>query len=136
MPSSINQRISHQSPNVTMNNSIDDILPLLRSIESSLADLKAKLTLERKLGHICGAQIGNWVDGVRIEADDKRCVVFVTEDGEVPVGDGQALLGYARKMLTDPEADPAADDEWRREMAMEAGHLHGVEAWNDAMGYG
>jgi len=35
------------------------------------------------------------------------------------------------------EAPDANDDaEWRREMAMEAGMLHGVEAYNDAMGCG
>lgn len=27
------------------------------------------------------------------------------------------------------------DDDWRREMAMEAGMLHGVEAYNDVMGW-
>lgn len=27
------------------------------------------------------------------------------------------------------------DDDWRREMAMEAGMLHGIDAYNDAMGY-
>jgi len=31
--------------------------------------------------------------------------------------------------------DAAAYDEMRREMAMEAGMLHGIEAYNDAMGY-
>lgn len=28
------------------------------------------------------------------------------------------------------------DDDWRRELAMEAGMLHGVQAYNDMMGWG
>jgi len=27
------------------------------------------------------------------------------------------------------------DDDWKREQAMEAGMLHGIDAYNDAMGY-
>ena len=31
--------------------------------------------------------------------------------------------------------DDEEDDSWKREMAMEEGMLHGVEAYNDAMGW-
>lgn len=34
-----------------------------------------------------------------------------------------------------PIRDEDVDDEWRREIAQEAGMLHGVDAYNEAMGY-
>jgi hypothetical protein len=33
------------------------------------------------------------------------------------------------------EDDEAEDSAWRREIALEAGMLHGVDAYNDAMGF-
>lgn len=33
------------------------------------------------------------------------------------------------------KADRALDESWRREQAMEAGMLHGCEAYNEAMGW-
>lgn len=37
--------------------------------------------------------------------------------------------------LEGPEDDDGDDDDWRREQAMEAGMLHGVQAYNEAMGW-
>lgn len=34
-----------------------------------------------------------------------------------------------------PNSDRAHDAEWQREIAMEAGMLYGVDAYNDEMGY-
>lgn len=34
-----------------------------------------------------------------------------------------------------PDRRPVRDGGWRREMAMEAGMLHGVEAYNEVLGY-
>lgn len=34
-----------------------------------------------------------------------------------------------------PNFRPEKDDDWRREVAMEAGMLHGVEAYNEVMGW-
>jgi len=41
------------------------------------------------------------------------------------------------KIRANPNYKPRKDDDddWRREMAMEAGMLHGVNAYNDMMGY-
>jgi hypothetical protein len=40
-----------------------------------------------------------------------------------------------REVGTKPERDSSDDDDWRREQAMEAGMLHGIDAYNDAMGF-
>lgn len=42
-------------------------------------------------------------------------------------------LGLARKIVS--RVDREADAGWRREMAVEAGMLHGVAAYNDMMGF-
>ena len=34
-----------------------------------------------------------------------------------------------------PQDTTVSDDEWRREQAMEAGMLHGIDAYNEMMGY-
>ena len=34
-----------------------------------------------------------------------------------------------------PQDTSVSDDEWRREQAMEAGMLHGIDAYNEMMGY-
>ena len=34
-----------------------------------------------------------------------------------------------------PEDTTVSDEEWRHEQAMEAGMLHGIDAYNDVMGY-
>lgn len=34
-----------------------------------------------------------------------------------------------------PQDTSVSDDEWRREQAMEAGMLHGIDAYNEIMGY-
>lgn len=41
------------------------------------------------------------------------------------------------KIRKNPDFQPIPDNDaqWRREMAMEAGMLHGVEAYNDFMGW-
>ena len=35
----------------------------------------------------------------------------------------------------DHEYEDEDDDDWRHEMAMEAGMLHGIDAYNEAMGW-
>lgn len=46
-------------------------------------------------------------------------------------GSDDILVSKGRKPVID-----TIGEEWRHEMAMEEGMLHGVEAYNDAMGWG
>ena len=39
------------------------------------------------------------------------------------------------RYYVDHEYEDEDDDDWRREMAMEAGMLHGIDAYNEAMGW-
>jgi hypothetical protein len=60
---------------------------------------------------------------------------------EHPKGDHTVTCG--RRLCQETEAEDAKEREeyerssreWRKEIAMEEGMLHGVEAYNDAMGY-
>jgi hypothetical protein len=44
---------------------------------------------------------------------------------------------YEVRKISSPreEAENNGEDEWRREMAMEAGMLHGCQAYNEVMGF-
>lgn len=59
----------------------------------------------------------------------------LTEKGQEAL---RAAWARPRAQVATDEEDEAGselDREWRREIAMEAGMLHGVDAYNDAMGY-
>ena len=42
---------------------------------------------------------------------------------------------YKVRKNPDYVPEPDDDDDWRREMAMEAGMLHGIDAYNEMMGW-
>ena len=73
----------------------------------------------------------------RLPAPDETFLISgVTVGGEVYDAhepDLEKGAEQVRKEILIEEA--AAYDEMRREMAMEAGMLHGIEAYNDSMGY-
>ena len=54
------------------------------------------------------------------------------------MGDGSSQCeecGYSSKKGKRKQRREDEDSAWRREISMEAGMLHGVDAYNDAMGY-
>lgn len=63
----------------------------------------------------------------------------LSETQRVIGGKPVILMGDEIKRARNPKfkrRDKAAEDRaWQREIAMEAGMLHGVDAYNDAMGY-
>ena len=117
-----------------------DALPLLRRIVARLSDLPhpPELTIKRYLGQVCEVSLDNVVDGIRLGntcSDGAWIVVFDKGGEEVPLGDGDELEEFARWYLDDG-GQSADDDEWRWEMAREAGMLGGINAYNDALGLG
>lgn len=69
-----------------------------------------------------------------IANDTAQVARYIQVFGDTPYvwleGPGISLIRQLR-----PESTPDNDDDWRREIAMEAGMAFGCDGYNDAMGY-
>jgi len=66
------------------------------------------------------------VDGVVFDG-----VEFVLD----PDGDNEEITSYGGMCPFEVEATANDSGSWKREMAMEAGMLHGIQGYNDVMGH-
>mgnify|MGYP001421840496 CR=1 FL=1 len=80
----------------------------------------------------CCRQAIHWLEGM-IEADAKMGPVPSDVDHEEAFAEAEDLPFCGKcKLCEEARREDEAD---RREMAMEAGMLHGVSAYNEAMGW-
>lgn len=70
----------------------------------------------------------NWreVDPINIPDTTHVELTKLLDDGTLEILDTKRVA---------PDRKRVRDDDWRREIAMEAGMLHGVDAYNDEMGW-
>jgi hypothetical protein len=69
------------------------------------------------------------------DAPDVAYVELVRYEGATMAESVMARLRLRRNPGFQPGRADADDGEWQREIAREAGMLHGVDAYNDAMGW-
>lgn len=77
------------------------------------------------------------VTGTGLACDDDKGVKGLFEDrllDDIEQKSGESWEAAIKRELPGIMEDDD-DDSWRQEIAMEAGMLHGVDAYNDAMGY-
>jgi hypothetical protein len=56
-------------------------------------------------------------------------------DASYAAGDGIITINGTQYYVDEHDEDDSWQDEWRREIAMEAGMLGGCDAYNEVMGY-
>jgi hypothetical protein len=69
-------------------------------------------------------------------ANARQAIAYIEIDG---LEDFELTLAGIDRLRPNPNFKPKThqrDNSWQHEQAMEAGMLHGIDAYNDAMGYG
>ena len=92
---------------------------------------KTPLTADELRDYLDRCSYQEWVD----ETPEATLELIKEQNGEPQISDKEILAIVKEWIATEQDNDSEDDDSWQRERAMLAGMTHGVQAYNDIMGY-